>query len=175
MQYLELMFGSMIMNNLSDLKTDILWLDLSILLMILISFYCMRDSKISTSIKEKIHDIIFPSKNEKRITFMFKRGEQSNRCKGLLHYLSSSNNGSNINHLIEDIFRKYDRYSDDEIESGNIYRVDQIKSFNFTDKIKGRVFTEEKEAGEYNGKVTYKEFIHLVIYSETESLKNIQE
>tara|TARA_B100000161_G_scaffold264434_1_gene237714 strand:+ start:387 stop:2276 length:1890 start_codon:yes stop_codon:yes gene_type:complete len=174
MQYLELMFGSMIMSNITDLKTNILWIDLTILLMILISYYCMKDTKISTSIKDIVHNLIFPSQNEKKITFMFKRGEQSNRCKGLLHYLSSNHSGSNINHLIEDIFRKYDRYSDEDVESGNIYRVDQVNAFNFTDKIKGRVFTEEKEAGEYNGKVTYKEFIHLIIYSETESLKYLQ-
>jgi SpoVK/Ycf46/Vps4 family AAA+-type ATPase len=175
MQYLELMFGSMIMNNIADFKTNILWLDLSMLLMILIGVYCMKDHKISGSIKDTLHDIIFPSRNEKRITFLFQRGEQSNRCKGLLHYLSSNNSGTNINHMIEDIFRKYDRYSDNEVESGNIYRVDQVKPFNFTNKIKGRVFTEEKEAGEYNGKVTYKEFIHLVVYSETESLKVLQD
>lgn len=174
MQYLDLMLGSMVMNNISDFKTNILWIDLSIIFMVLASVYCMKDNKISTSIKDIIHEALFPSKNEKRITFMFKRGEQSARCKGLLHYLASNNNGSNIRHLIEDIFRKYDRYSDNEVEAGNLYRVDQLKSFNFTDKIKGKVFTEEKEAGEYNGKVTYKEFIHLLIYSETESLQVLQ-
>ena len=175
MQYFEIMFGSMIMNNIADFKTNILWLDLSILLIILIGTYCIRDHKINGSIKEKLHNIIFPSRNEKRITFLFQRGEQSNRCKGLLHYLASNNKESNINHLIEDIFRKYDRYSDDEVESGNIYRVDQLKSFNFTDKIKGKVFTEEKESGEYNGKITYKEFIHLVIYSDKVPLKTLQD
>ena len=76
--------------------------------------------------------------------------------------------------MIEDIFKKYDRYSDTDKEYANIYRVAQIKPFNFTETIKGRVFTEEKESSEFNGKVIYKEQITLVIYSETESIKNLQ-
>ncbi len=176
MQYLELMMGSMIMNGINDFKTNIIFVDLFIMIFIITAFTFSRDLKISNSIKDYIHEYLFPSNNERRITFMFKRGEQSNRCKSLFHYLSNCNyTNSDVRHLVEDIFRKYDRYSDMDKEYSNIYRVDQIKTFNFTDSIKGRVFTEEKEAGEYNGKVTFKEFIHLVVYSETESLKTIQE
>ena len=110
----------------------------------------------------------------KKISFMFKRGEQSTRCKSLFHYLHSNYSDNQVNNLIEDIFKKYDRYSDEDKECSNIYRVDQIKPFNFTKTIKGRVFTEEKESSEYNGKVVYKEYINLVLYSETESIKNLQ-
>jgi len=175
MQYFELMMGSMIMNNISNFKTNIFWLDLLLLSGILIGVYMTNDPKINNYTKEYIYQYLFPYRNEKKITFMFKRGEQSTRCKSLFHYLSHSDfSNKQVNNLIEDIFKKYDRYSDTDKEYANIYRVAQIKPFNFTETIKGRVFTEEKESSEYNGKVVYKEHITLVIYSETESIKNLQ-
>ena len=176
MQYFDLMIGSFIMNSVADFKTNIIWIDVSLIIGFFIAFYLFRDQKISNAVREYLHEYLFPSSKEKRITFMFKRGEQSNRCKGLFHYLSNSeNNNSEVKHLIEDIFRKYDRYSDMDKEYSNIYRVDQVRPFYFTKTIKGKVYTEEKESGEYNGKVTYKEFIHLIIYSEVETLKTLQD
>lgn len=175
MQYFELMMGSMIMNNISNFKTDVLWIDFLLLIGILIGVYISRDPKINNYIKEIMYQFIFPFRNEKKITFMFKRGEQSIRCKSLFHYLTHSDySNKDVNNLIEDIFKKYDRYSDIDKEYSNIYRVDQIKPFNFTKTIKGRVFTQEKESSEYNGKVVYKEYINLILYSETESIKNLQ-
>ena len=176
MQYFDLMIGSFIMNSIADFKTNILWLDVSLIIGFFIAFYLFRDQKISNTVREYLHEYLFPSSKEKRITFMFKRGEQSSRCKGLFHYLSNSeNNNSEVKHLIEDIFRKYDKYSDMVKEYSNIYRVDQIRPFYFTKTIKGKVYTEEKESGEYNGKLTYKEFIHLIIYSEVDTLKTLKD
>ena len=174
MQYFEIIFGSMIMNNISRLSTNILWLDSCIIFLIIIGVYCSRDYRISNYIRDNIHGLIFRS-NEKRISFNFKRGEQSIRCKALLHYLSNSNyKGSNVNNIVEDIFTKWDKYTDLDKEYANIYRVDQIKPFNFTNDIKGRVFTQEKETSEWNGKIIFKEFINLILYSESKSVKELQ-
>lgn len=176
MQYFELILGSMMMNNIQSFRTNILWLDFFLLFIIMIGFYCYRDNYISNYITEQIHSFLFPLR-ENRIKFMFNRGEQSVRCKALFHYLTFNKNkyeDSHVKNLIEDIFRKWDKYTDLDIEYANIYRVDQIKPFNFTKTIKGRVFTQEKETTEWNGKITYKEFINLVIYSETDSMEDIQ-
>ena len=177
MQYVDLMIGTMVMNTLSSLKTDIIWLDFMLFSLIIIMSYLSKDHKLNSQMKENLHYFFFPNKEENKITFMFKRGEESNRCKSLFHYLSTCNyKKTDIKNLIEDIFKKYDRHSDMNKEYGNIYRVDQIKSFNFNENIKGKVYTEEKESGEsYNGKVTYKEFIYLEVYSETLSLIKIKE
>lgn len=176
MQYLELMIGSMMFNGASNFKTNIFWLDMSIILIIFIGTTLSRDPKICSSIKKKIHDFLYPNFEKKRLKFSFKRGEQSNRCKALFHYLSSKSCiDSKVNFVIEDIFSKYDYKSDQSIEKNNLYRVDQEDPFNFTDDIKGRVFTEEKETTEYNGKVTYKQLITLIVYSDTKSRKDLQD
>lgn len=176
MQYLELMIGSMMFNGTSNFKTNILWLDMSIILIIFIGTTLSRDSKIFNSVKKKIHDFLYPNFEKKRLKFSFKRGEQSNRCKALFHYLSNrSCIDSKVDFVIEDIFNKYDYKSDQTIEKNNLYRVDQEEPFDFTEDIKGRVFTEEKETTEYNGKVTYKQLITLIVYSDTKSRKDLQD
>ena len=175
-QYFEIMVGSMIMNSVNNIKTGYFILDAIIILSIIVAFMISKDNKMSGKIKDSINEFIFPSSHENKISFMFKKGEQSNRCKALFHYLSNSTNINNdIKHLVEDVFKKYDRYKDDEKEHSNIYRVDQSESFSFTKQIKGRVFTEEKETTEFGGKVVYKEFVSLEVFSETANLKTIQE
>ena len=107
---------------------------------------------------------------------MFKRSDQSLRCKALFHYITTRPIvSSNVKHLVEDTFKKWDYKTDERKEISNIYRVDQIESFNFTTSIKGRVYKEEKIDERDNGKEKYKELLHLEIYSETETLKTIQE
>ena len=65
MQYFELMMGSMIMNNISNFKTNVLWIDFRLLVGILIGIYISRDPKINSCIKEIIYQFLFPFKNEK--------------------------------------------------------------------------------------------------------------
>ena len=175
MQYFDIMIGSMIMNNISELKTGFIIIDILLISLILIGSFIFNDHKLKTKLFDYINNFLNKKKKEKKVTFMFKRGEQSNRCKGLFHYLTSTNeNNSHVNQIIEDVFFKYNRYTDDDLEDGNIYRVCQTKSFNFTDTIKGEVYSEEKEDSEFNGKVTYKEHIFLNVFSDTESLESIQ-
>lgn len=175
MSYVEMILGSMVINNLSSIKTGVLWIDAIMLIAIVLGSFIVRDINFTTYVN-KIVANFFLKKNQKKITFMFRKGEQSNRCKGLFHFLSKKKYvNSNINNLVEDIFKKYDYNKESDQEFTNIYRVNQFDPFNFTETIKGNVYTEERESIEYNGKVTHKEFIFLVIYSEVETLTNIQE
>tara|TARA_B100000524_G_C23653335_1_gene370896 strand:- start:1095 stop:2591 length:1497 start_codon:yes stop_codon:yes gene_type:complete len=176
MQYLDIMIGSMIMNNLNNFKTNIIWLDLFLFSFFMIFIFLSKDNKLNSAFKEILYALLLPEKKENQITFMFKRGEQSNRCKALFHYLTVTNyENTNVKKLIEDIFKKYDRQSDMYKEYLNVYRVDQVESFTFCKNIKGRIYIEEKDSGEsHNGKTTLKEYIHLEVFSETESLSNIK-
>ena len=104
--------------------------------MINIYKFLSKDSKLNSTFKENLYALLLPEKEENQITFMFKRGEQSNRCKALFHYLTVTNyENTNVKKLIEDIFKKYDRQSDMYKEYLNVYRVDLVESFTFSNYI----------------------------------------
>ncbi len=176
MQYFEFMMGSMVMNNLTNFKTGSYVLDVLMILILFIGSYISKDQNFYNSLKDKISHYLSPCQEKNKITFSFKRGEQSTRCKSLFHYLTHNNSETtNINTLVEDVFKRFDWREDSTIEKSNLYRVEQSESFNFTKTIFGRVYTEEKENSEHNGKVTYKELYYLVIFSQVESLEEIRQ
>ena len=90
MQYFDIMIGSMIMNNISELKTGFIIIDILLISLILIGSFIFNDHKLKTKLFDYINNFLNKKKKEKKVTFMFKRGEQSNRCKGLFHYLTST-------------------------------------------------------------------------------------
>ena len=172
--------GSMMMSTLSNvtnlIKTDYVLLDLLLICTIMLFISLSENKKIKDKITTFFSDFFSDDKNEKSITFTFKRGDQSIRCKSLFHFIANKNtDNSQVKHLIEDIFKKWDYRSDEQKEIDNIYRVDQYESFNFTKTIKGRVHTEDKIDESISGRDKYKEIIHLEVFSKTESLKTIQD
>lgn len=180
MQYTDVIMGSMMMSTFSNitslLKTDYILLDVIIICTIMIFIKLTENQKIKEKLNKYISDFLSDDKNEKTITFTFKRGEQSIRCKSLFHFIANRNtDNSHVKHLIEDIFKKWDYRSDEQKEIDNIYRVDQSESFSFTKSIKGRVYKEDKIDENVSGREKYKEIIHLEVFSLTESLKSIQE
>lgn len=176
MQYFELMMGSMIMNNFSNFKTGFYIIDIFIIFIFFLFNYICKDQNLYNLLKGKVNNYFSPCQEKNKITFSFKRGEQSSRCKSLFHYLTHNNSVStNINTLVEDVFKKFDWREDSSIETSNLYRVEQNESFKFTETIFGRVYTEEKENSEQNGKVTYKEVYYLVIFSKIEPLEKIRQ
>lgn len=180
MQYTDIIMGSMMMNTFSNLinmlKTEYVLLDLLIVSTIMFFIKVFDNSVITDKIISWLTNYFDWKKEENTITFMFKRGDQSIRCKSLFHYITRQKTGtSKVKHLIEDIFKKYDYRSDENKEINNIYRVDQVESFNFNDTIMGRVYKENKIDAEINGNKEYKELIHFEVYSNIESLRTIQD
>ena len=56
-----------------------------------------------------------------------------------------------------------------------VYRVDQIMNFNIDKNIYGKIYYNNKEKGDFNGKINYEEFINLEVKSKKLSLQQIQD
>lgn len=179
MQHFDLMIGSLLMNTISSIKllrNENVIFDIVIIFFMIVILSICNDQKFISKIKKYFYFFIFPNKNTNRITFMFKKSEQSLRCRSLFYYLTTQSSvNSKINSLSEDIFKRYDYKDDCDKEINQLYRVDQEEEFYFTKTIKGIVYTEEKEDETINGKVKYKEFIHLEIFSNSDNIETIQE
>ena len=179
MQYTDIMMGSMMMNTFSGItsaiKTENAFFDLLIIGFIMTLVKISENQKIVDKITKFFTGYFFHKEQENTITFTFKRGDQSIRCKSLFHFISNkTTETSRVKHLVEDIFRKYCYREDEQKEIGNIYRVDQFDTFNFTKTIMGRVHKEDKIDENVSGREKYKEIIHLEIFSYVDSLKVIQ-
>ena len=68
MQYFEIMMGSMIMNNLTALKTGSIIFDSIIIILIILGSCIFSDHKSKTLIKEFVFNIFYGKKKEKKIT-----------------------------------------------------------------------------------------------------------
>ena len=173
-QFMDFFMGSIFINSLNNLQTGIYLLDILLFILFIFLNTVLKEQSVLNFLKDQFNNTFYKSKEKRKITFSFKRGEQSNRCKSLFHYLTKINtHSSNINFLVEDTFKKFDWKADQNIEKSNLYRVEQSEYFNFTDKIFGKVFSEEKESTQYNGKTVYKQLYYLVLYSDEEPLENI--
>ena len=92
-----------------------------------------------------------------------------------MHWVSK-NNDPTVKTLIEIINLKYNRRLDDYEETkSSIYRVKQVMEFKIDSEIYGKVYSQEKEKSEYNGKTVYSEVIYLEIYSKKLKLTEIED
>tara|TARA_E500000178_G_C17016959_1_gene753514 strand:- start:246 stop:1952 length:1707 start_codon:yes stop_codon:yes gene_type:complete len=181
MQYQDFMLSGMIFsainNVLENLKTGVLYLDILITLSIIILMNLFSDIKnAKETINKFIRYLIPDSKKENMILFISKKGACSQVFRSLLFYLAKDPDNKNICNLIEDVNSKYNRWGDYHDDEGikTLYRVNQQEDFKFNEKICGRIYTEEKESGEHNGKVKYEEMVNLEVFSNKITMEELQ-
>lgn len=181
MQYQDFMLSSMIFsaigNVLDNLKTGVIYLDIIITLIVILLFNLFSDIKYTKELMNKLKKYLIPDGNkENMILFVSKKGACSQVFRSLLFYLSKEPDKKNICNLLEDVNSKYNRWGDYHDDEGikTLYRVNQQDDFIFNENIKGRIYTEEKESGEHNGKVKYEEMVNLEVFSNKISMEKLQ-
>ena len=167
MQYLDFFMGNMFFKNITDFKTGIIWLDFLLFSIAMLLFSVIsNDQKYLSKVFDFLKSYFYQDQEKNKIKFEFKSGEESLTCKGLFHFANSKKIlDSNIKCLSEDVFKKYDWRSSLDIETSNLFRVDQTEPFVFTKDIMGKVTTEETESTAANGKVIYNKEHNLILYS----------
>ena len=181
MQYQDFMLSSMIFsaigNVLDNLKTGVIYLDIIITFGVILLFNLFSDIKYTKEMMAKISKYLLPEGDkENMILFVSKKGACSQVFRSLLFYLSKEPDKKNICNLLEDVNSKFNRWGDYYDDEGikTLYRVNQQDEFIFNENIKGRIYTEEKESSEQNGKVKYEEMVNLEVFSSKISMEELQ-
>lgn len=182
MQYQDFMIGGLVLNSLSNtissLNTGNIWFDSFLSLLIIICINYMTDQKNMRELYNYVIKLTLPRDDKNIITFVSKKGACSQAFKALLFNLSKEPDDKNIKSLIEDENSKINRwleYSDKDDGIKTLYRVNQSENFKFNENITGKIYTEEKESGELNGKIKYEEMVNLEIFSKDISMEKLQD
>ena len=161
---IEYLLYPYIINNLKNFSTDNMYFD-TLLIIILSIVYLFYNNRI---LSKKIHNYLsnYLSKTKSKITFPSEGKDRSKSFKALVHFLQCRN-FKNIKELKERTlftWNKEDVLTEDSKSSG--YDINQIKEFNFTEDIKGKITEELKEKGKNRENTEYKNVYILHLYSE---------
>ncbi len=133
--------------------------------------YVMNENN-RNNIFSKIGGLVGWNNKHNSITYSASDKEVSNRYRALMHYISQKCDPS-IKGFFEVELKKYNPRTDFDEFQTSVYRVSQVRKFNITDKIEGRVYWSSKDKSEYNGKVSYVEYQNLELISKKLSMKEI--
>ena len=153
-----------IFSTIEKLSTGNSVCDIIATFLLMTSINYITNERIRNNIFNKIFSWFDFNNKYNSITFSASDNSVSNRYRAIMHYISQKGDPS-VKGFFEVELKKWNpRTNDDEVHT-SIYRVSQVKNFNITENIKGRVYWYSKEKTEFNGKISYMEHQNLEITS----------
>ncbi len=73
MSYVEMILGSMVINNLSSIKTGVLWIDAIMLIAIVLGSFIVRDINFTTYVNKIVANFFLKKKPKKNNIYVQKR------------------------------------------------------------------------------------------------------
>ncbi len=175
MNYNDIILTNMLFNSITKINTGYIIIDaVYILILSSLMFYFFHPN-FKNKIGRKIESIFHRLDNTNRLIFNTSDKMTSKRFKGIMHFVSKTNDPS-IKVLTEVIDVKYN-YREEPYEESktSIYRVDQSTIFRIDKDIDGKVYYKEKEISEFSGKVNYIKLTFLEIFSKKLTLTQLED
>lgn len=174
MSYADMMLINMLFSYINKINSGNYILD-GIYTMFLIGIFYIVTSDIKNLILKKINTFYSYYDKTNKIIFSSTDKDTSKRFRAVMFFISK-NCDETVKSLVEKIDLRYNRQSDTMEETNHtVYRVDQIMNFNIDKNIYGKIYYNNKEKGDFNGKINYEEFINLEVKSKKLSLQQIQD
>ena len=175
MQLNDLFFTNMIFSSVGKINTGYIIIDIIYMMIMSSLMFYMFQSNFKQQIGRFVSGYISKYDKTNKLIFSTSDKDISRRFKSVMHWISK-NNDPTVKTLTEVINIKYNRRSDDYEETkGSIYRVDQVMQFIIDVDICGKVYNQEKEKTEINGKTTYSEVVYLEVFSKKLRLTELED
>ncbi len=174
MLYNDLLITNMIFSSVGKINTGYFIIDIIYTMLISSIIFYVFQSNFKTHVSRFVKGWISKYDKTNKLIFSSSDKEVSKRFKAIMHWISKNNDPS-VKTLTEVVNLKYNRRNDDYEETKtSVYRVDQVMEFKIDTNINGKVYYQEKEKMEFNGKTTYSEVTYLEIFSKKLSLVEME-